>query len=143
LTSTGKLSISAAMALSSADSPGSESGLFESAAASPSMLNLSGCTETSQINNPPAHNTASGAQTDGCVQWRNRAIRLLPSERGDLKLFFLVYHINLHDFCYPGVSAILSSASFANGLLIESCEKYNSRSKNQQGSCNIAPEKCN
>ena len=63
------------MAVSSADSPDSEAGVFEAGSSSPSILNLSGFTETSQINNPPAHSTAKGAQTAGCVQWRNRAIR--------------------------------------------------------------------
>lgn len=68
LTSSGTLSISAAIALSSADSPAMGVGLLEVAASSPSMLKRSGFTDTSQINKLPAQRTASGAQTVGCIQ---------------------------------------------------------------------------
>jgi len=75
LTSNGTLSISAAIAVSSADSPAIEVGLFEVATSSPSMLKCSGFTDTSQIKNPPAQRTASGVQTTGCIQWPKRAIK--------------------------------------------------------------------
>lgn len=75
LTSNGTLSISAAIAVSSADSPSSEVGLLEVATFSSSMLNCSGFTDTCQIKNPPAQRTASGVQTAGCIQWPKRAMK--------------------------------------------------------------------
>ncbi|MEP6515443.1 hypothetical protein [Microcoleus vaginatus] len=45
---------------------------------------------------------------------------MLPSDRADLKLFFLVYHINLDYFCYAGVSAI---ASISVWLLLSVCDR--------------------
>ena len=45
---------------------------------------------------------------------------MLPSEPADLKLFFLVYHMDLDYFCCPGVSAIWSISVL---LLLSLCER--------------------
>jgi len=45
---------------------------------------------------------------------------LLPSEPADLKLFFLLYHMDLDYFCCPGVSAIWNISVL---LLLSLCER--------------------